>query len=720
MSKACDKLAEKLKAEIAGGSAAAATGMFRQGLADDQAGFCAALRKQGVLRCSAYDYETRILKSLVGDALKAQTATTALTPETRGYFASVKALLMLGATCKTVYRDSLRGINTRSLKSYIASVDHLFWYPPTELHASSLAISQDGYAIEEVASALSTHIFELGQRRDLSTVAINVLHENKVESGFYLDKLREVAALRRFREAEVLIDSFSYTATVNGNEVRISAPSPTFEKALRLGYIHSTHQMLSDAGNIKLQVKSVSMEDFCRGLYERVGDKMVFCRLEPVERIVVGLPDVPEMRAIIEGDTYFSEEIIQVSLLQKELLLKPDQVTGTSIAPGLTILDVLKFQRLFRILFWAFKQYVADHQLERSALLYRSMVPVYAGSKLREFLTHFFSPEKSQAYIDAFTWAQTGNTIFDIQTQPLVCCGDNYLVPIGVLAESNLVRNHMMRTHFRFDSESEEDPVGDELETVLAKVGAEVKRNVSFSYGDEDGDVDFLAVIGTHLFACECKDSLHPCSPFELRTSYDYLLKGSRQIRLFAKAFADSAFRGDLAARCALPLTSATQLHSCIVTGNRMFSGWIEAAVPVRPLYEMCNVVENGKMKVRASRGRDREVEVMTLKLWREECFDPLDLVAYIEKNSLHEPRFNAMKPWAETTCIREKALTLETYLMDPAEEVRQLAGAFPHGFSRERNPFAIGIEAAVEGQQGQEVVTAKAAEAEDGDRKGI
>jgi hypothetical protein len=150
-----------------------------------------------------------------------------------------------------------------------------------------------------------------------------------------------------------------------------------------------------------------------------------------------------------------------------------------------------------------------------------------------------------------------------------------------------------------------------------------------------------------------------------------------------------------------------------------MFSGWIEAGVPVRPLYEMCNFIETGKMKVRASHGRDREVRVMTLKLWRGERFDPLDLVAYIEKSLLHEPRFNAMKPWAKTTCIREKTLTLETYLMDPEEEVRQLSNAFPHLFSREHNPFADGVDSAVGRRQRHECGAANIENAEDTDRKG-
>src|SRR5207248_11416694 len=56
------------------------------------------------------------------------------------------------------------------------------------------------------------------------------------------------------------------------------------------------------------------------------------------------------------------------------------------------------------------------------------------------------------------------------------------------------------------------------------------RSSVKYKYAQRAGDLDTLALIEDVLFVFECKNSLHPCSPFELRTSFDHLVEAQDQL----------------------------------------------------------------------------------------------------------------------------------------------------------------------------------------------
>ena len=68
---------------------------------------------------------------------------------------------------------------------------------------------------------------------------------------------------------------------------------------------------------------------------------------------------------------------------------------------------------------------------------------------------------------------------------------------------------------------------------------------------------------------------------------------------------------------------------------------------------------------------------VVEFSLWQNDVFSSQDLINYIEINSLHNPRFNAMEPWADTIRIENKKLIFETFLMNPEKEVGEFRMKF-------------------------------------------
>lgn len=79
------------------------------------------------------------------------------------------------------------------------------------------------------------------------------------------------------------------------------------------------------------------------------------------------------------------------------------------------------------------------------------------------------------------------------------------------------------------NGKEERHPEGDgliaqRLRDEFLKQGFLAWSDISYRHGVE-GDCDVVALHGEYLFIFECKNSLHPCSAAELRTSFDYLVK---------------------------------------------------------------------------------------------------------------------------------------------------------------------------------------------------
>ena len=61
-------------------------------------------------------------------------------------------------------------------------------------------------------------------------------------------------------------------------------------------------------------------------------------------------------------------------------------------------------------------------------------------------------------------------------------------------------------------------------------------------------------------------------------------------------------------------------ISTCIVTGNRIFTGYAIGDHPVRPAYEMINILVGGSIQI-----NDEEFRV-----WRKPEFEPQDLLDYL------------------------------------------------------------------------------------------
>ncbi|MEG4083924.1 hypothetical protein [Microcoleus sp. POL10_C6] len=218
------------------------------------------------------------------------------------------------------------------------------------------------------------------------------------------------------------------------------------------------------------------------------------------------------------------------------------------------------------------------------------------------------------------------------------------------------------------------------MERCLKPVSSILKTNLKYSFKGIEGDVDVLAVVDNCLFVFECKNSLHPCNPFELRTTYDYIQKAANQLTRFQDLWQQEPFRTDLARKIKTQSPLPSQLCSCIVTGNRMFSGLREQGHSVRPIRELCYIISKGEILLNSYNIYDQDAgkkSIIKFKLWKEDQLKAEDLLGYIQEDSLHKCYFNSLSRSEQTIKLKNKSLVQESYAFSPERFFDELVDNF-------------------------------------------
>jgi hypothetical protein len=148
-----------------------------------------------------------------------------------------------------------------------------------------------------------------------------------------------------------------------------------------------------------------------------------------------------------------------------------------------------------------------------------SQLRLFKREDLLQLLTAVFDANRAEAMIKLLRWSPTPTDYFDLQYQPFIPAGDFLATPTAICGLSSLTRNLLVKHKIRYDSESEADPVGDRLGAAANMQFSSVYRNISYEW-TENGEIDVFIIGKECVFAFECKNTIHPSSPFELRGAY--------------------------------------------------------------------------------------------------------------------------------------------------------------------------------------------------------
>jgi hypothetical protein len=295
----------------------------------------------------------------------------------------------------------------------------------------------------------------------------------------------------------------------------------------------------------------------------------------------------------------------------------------------------------------------------------RSVLPLMRAKDIVMILGLVLPPAKAQSLVDILT-LKTDQKFIDLQYRPLVEAADHLVVAPAMVARSNLVRNVVTANNLRHVLLGGKDLMQEAVVTTLEEAGFKVRANFEFNI-DGKRETDIIAWRDGHLFVFECKNSFLPVSAHELRTSYEHLKTAREQLDIRLQWLKVIANQEKLLKWLGWDVLSTVDVHTGIITANRVFNGYTMGAHPVRQAHEVINVV---------ARGYVRFWPEGQVRFWRDDNFQAFDLVDYLQGGNIIQQQFDLLRPFERRIHLQNMTLTLQNYYLDMQEAVAEFQGA--------------------------------------------
>lgn len=619
------------------------------------------IRRKGLFRYSKYVNKKCIIEPLASELLEIGKEFENFSSHDHDYLESIINFSGIYDSYQAIeqfiikeFKSFERSSKGKSIiKSLLSATDFLFLsnhHPEKGNDLSELS----NRTKEEIASAVSYLIHFYSDRIKSANIDVSRVDEEYIKSGSINRLIVPACYHVDFREFEIMIDSFKYTCKKEKNQLYIKPPFEDFEKSIRAGYIRSAIQTENDRID---GVDAISLEEFIDKLNELEEFKF-FAKTETYNypRYRLEFPE-PVYAYIIEHfikpDALFKEEVVYLYGIFKEQLLTPDDLKKVLIKDDLTLFDFMKIRRIYLMLYMMFAKEIYKIEKVDTDLLLRSLIPVQDFDQYHEMMEMLFPNEKIESFLDIVCWEPGLDYVFDLQYHPILFLSNQFITPLSIFANSNTIRNLYASQYKKSNSAllgTGENLVA-ELTRTFEKVGIPCFSEISIKVTD----IDVCAVFEDTLFIFECKQSLHPVSPYDLRTTFDYIQKAESQLGKISGMFESGELMVLLERKLKIRTDGIKHIVSCIVLSNRLFNGNI-FQYPVRNIHEIKNMLLNGEM----------HTEEGTFSVWKEgELTKDFMLDYFSLTNELTDLLKNSLSSRTLTYEFTEPPILFDSYYLD-------------------------------------------------------
>jgi len=533
----------------------------------------------------------------------------------------------------------------------------------------------DFYSKEDLAEGASYIIYCFDSAIGIRDSHFNFLAERSLTRGLFSKIIIKAYKIRRFSEAEILVDAFNYRCTLQRRKVRITPPNPEIEKSIRLGYVQTDQAIQRISIDRITAIRSgrfTSILDAADFFYDRFRDHIVEISEHPLRRYVFRFPDVPEFRSSFSHDGFTVEECVYLGELLSSELVTWDEIMRFEVRPDVSILDLLKVHRLFMFLARVATKHLTAVLKEDPGIAYRSLVPVFEIGQLQVLLGWCLRKEAIDAVIDMMSWKTGTAGVMDIQYKPIINGGKYYLVPLNITGMTNWYRNLAYTQKRRVINAAEEEVASRALSTILGRASENVRKGFETVLNGKKVEIDVACRFGEYLFLFECKHALLPCNVPELRTSYDHMKKAAKQLSRIRALLTDGETEQEFYKRLNWDVGPAKEIVTCIVSCNGMFPGLSISGHPIRRWAELKNMVETGIVRIGSIEVEEdesglnvRTEDLVERSLWDEAQLSPEFLREYIAGDWLQTTFFNSMVEWERSYRLEDWELVFSTYVLD-------------------------------------------------------
>lgn len=633
------------------------------------------MRRTSMFRASTYKYKIGALQKSVEACLSAASVLN-LSSEKVRYLNSVRSLLTVAPQANRLRESLIMRLRARkiyAIKTLFVYVNQLFsqnW--ESSQYEDSDTIKH--WSSEDLASAFSYLLILFKGEFGFDNAMWNRTDENcgRPLESVYVALLVDAAKITLLLDAEILIDGLPYEALTTGSAVVVRSIEPAFEKSVRLGYIQSDLQVAIRALHLVRQARENAGPPLIRDFLQQAIDAglvdLAVIKEKPLPRIVLMLPDVNRFYSPFSTDYLYLEE---VALLYEAGVESFQIEAGPNlpISGSLTSIDVLKVQRFFRLVDAMYRGKLSEVQddIKRAELTVRSTIPVIKREHLVQVLERIVPRDKVESILEMVTMTGSEKHV-DIQYKPLIAVADSLIVAPAIFSKSNLIRNIVVGNKLRTAATTLVDPMQNAVVEALTQANFLVRANFTFNISGAR-ETDILCIRDGYIFVFECKNSYHPCSPHELRTSYEHLKTAEKQLSIRKAWLRKEDNQKKLLKWLGWDVSPTASVHTGIITANRLFNGFSMDGHPVRQAHELINVLLRGEV-----RSTDDDTRI---RFWRDELFHSHDLIDYLSGKAIIEVQNENLQPFSRIVRIGDAALEFSTYIMETQKAAEAMREAF-------------------------------------------
>jgi hypothetical protein len=679
-----DTLLHRVVSVLRNGDVSQAVAVAMIAIALDSGRFFREARRQGMFRCSKHAFETAPLRAWL-QKLREDSRQLEISPDDQNYLDSVENLLVFADEARSVRAaivEFLRQRPSTAIKSALICVDRAFRPLGNDVDEAVAAhirrrFDPDFFTPERKAQGFSTLVSIFQEEVGFQHAKLGFVDEELIADGSYEDLLLAAAGLGDFIEAETMLDAYPYRVESTGKGVTISAIEERFEKAVKLGYIQADLQ--ADARLHRAAVahneSSSSIENLSEHFYQKFARDFIKLKKEPVERYAMVLPNWPPLVDALREDRVFMEEAFYLEASAIENFVSVEWLITAEIVPGVRVIDLIKVQRYFSFTSRVFFRALDDHphKLHRDRIDMYSRLPVYSAKVLTETLTFLLGGNVAEKILPLLTYDLTDGGHYDAQYRPLLRIGDSYLVAMAVLASSNLVRNSLYVASTRLFPKGKPDPMQTMVCQALEAKGFKVAPEFARTVDGRKLEIDLLAYKDGQLFTMECKNAFHPCGPHEMRTSYAHIVKAGKQLKRAKEWLLRPGVQATIFRDLKWDAQPTEGVSTCVVTANRLFTGYSIDGHPVRQAHELKNMVQSGVIRLDGT----------SYRLWSGETLQANDLLTYLSDSGIVGINLDAMYRADVSRQIGSGSLTFSTYVLDLASVKRSVSARYPEASSK-------------------------------------
>lgn len=636
------------------------------------------IRRKGILRYSRYTNKKCIVKPLATEVIEICKEFGCNSKKVLSYFESIINLASVLDSYNAFERHILGEFrvferkykNKSIIKTLLSLTDYLFLSGHCPKNASNLS-EITNRTKEDISASVSFLIHFYTQRVNTTDIDTTFVAVDYIKSGEISSLIIPACYYSDFKEFEIMIDHFDYSCQKEDSGLYIKPPFEDFEKSIRAGYIRTELQQYNDLFEIK---EAVSFEDFVtqiNSIKEFKFFKLIKTHNYP--RYILEIPE-PVIDFIIEHfikpDELFKDEVLYLSLVFKEQILKKEHLSLIKIKDDLTLFEFIKVRRMFLLLYHMFSQEIHNVEQIDTELLLRSLIPVFPTELFYLFMEKLLSTEKVESFLDLVYWEPNCDFIFDLQYHSILFLNEHFLIPLSIFSQSNAIRNLFASEYKQPNSKIHN--TGDALVEKLMDIFNEVFIRSFAETEINSTDIDICAIVDDTLFVFECKHTLHPVSSHDLRRTYDHIKKAETQLDKIIQCFERGELLDILKRKLKIETNKIKRIVPCIILSNRLFNGNI-FKYPIRNINEVGNILKTGRMRTNSG----------TFCVWKDSSLTLEFMLDYFSLNcKLTTMLMDSLSKETLTFDFAEPKILFDTYYLDSEVALPKL-DEFTKGFKK-------------------------------------